>query len=31
MHFIADSRGVVFLWEASSIEAVYEAIAELPM
>jgi len=31
MHFIADARGVVFLWEAASIEAVNEAIAELPM
>lgn len=31
MYYIADKSGVVFLWEASSLEAVNEAIAQLPM
>ncbi len=31
MNFIADGRGVVFLWEAPSIETVNEAINALPM
>lgn len=31
MHYIADMSGVVFLWEAPSLESVNEAIAQLPM
>jgi hypothetical protein len=31
MHYIADMSGVVFLWEAPSLEVVNEAIAKLPM
>lgn len=31
MYYIADMSGVVFLWEAPSLEAVNEAIAQLPM
>jgi hypothetical protein len=31
MSYIADMSGVIFLWEAPSLEAVNEAIAQLPM
>jgi hypothetical protein len=30
-HYIADMSGVVFLWEAPSLEAVNAAIDKLPM
>jgi Muconolactone delta-isomerase len=31
MHYIADMSGVVFIWEAESLEAVNAAIDQLPM